>query len=60
VYIPPYLNQGFKQPNFTITETDWQYGGQYQIHVQLFQGTTATMRVSLIAATVRALLIKGD
>ncbi|EIN04521.1 galactose oxidase [Punctularia strigosozonata HHB-11173 SS5] len=51
VYIPPYLNQGFKQPTFTITETDWEYGGTYQIKVQLFQGTTSTMRVSLIAAT---------
>lgn len=49
VYIPPYLNQGFKQPTFTITETDWALGGQYTIGVTLFQGTTSTMRISLIA-----------
>lgn len=49
VYIPPYLNQGFKQPTFTITETDWELGGTYTIHVTLFQGTTGTMRVSLVA-----------
>ena len=49
VYIPPYLNQGFQQPTFTITETDWELGGQYSIQVTLFQGTTGTMRISLIA-----------
>ena len=49
VYIPPYLNQGFKQPTFTIQETDWELGGKYQIEVTLFQGTTNTMRVSLLA-----------
>ena len=49
VYIPPYLNQGFKQPTFTITETDWALGGQYTIDVTLFQGTTDTMRISLVA-----------
>jgi len=49
VYIPPYLNQGFKQPQFTITETDWAYSGQYNIVVTLFQGTTSNMRVSLVA-----------
>ena len=49
VYIPPYLNQGFTQPTFTITETDWALGGQYTIEVTLHQGTTSTMRVSLIA-----------
>ncbi|KAF8452229.1 hypothetical protein L210DRAFT_3499268 [Boletus edulis BED1] len=51
VYIPPYLNQGFKQPTFTLTETDWDLGGQYQIEVTLFQGATDTMRVSLVAAS---------
>ncbi|KAH7906672.1 copper radical oxidase-like protein [Hygrophoropsis aurantiaca] len=51
VYIPPYLNQGFRQPEFTITETDWELGGQYQITVNLFQGTTSTMKVSLVAAS---------
>ena len=49
VYIPPYLNEGRTQPNFTITETDWEYGGQYEINVNLFHGDTSTMRVSLIA-----------
>jgi hypothetical protein len=51
VYIPPYLNQGFKQPTFTIAETDWALGGQYSIVVTLFQGTTSGMRISLIAAS---------
>jgi len=51
VYIPPYLNSGFTQPTFTIAETDWAYNSQHQITVNLFQGTTATMRVSLIAGT---------
>lgn len=49
VYIPPYLTEGRTQPNFTVTETDWAYGGQYQITVNLHHGTTDTMRVSLIA-----------
>ncbi|KAI9462093.1 copper radical oxidase-like protein [Boletus coccyginus] len=51
VYVPPYLNQGFTQPTFTIAETDWALGGQYPITVTLFQGTTSTMRVSLVAAS---------
>ncbi|KAF7796994.1 hypothetical protein EIP86_008184 [Pleurotus ostreatoroseus] len=51
VYIPPYLNQNRTQPNFTITETEWQYGGKYDISVNLFHGNTSTMRVSMIAAT---------
>ena len=51
VYVPPYLTSGLAQPSFTITQTDWAYGGQYQIQVTLHQGTTAGMRVSLIAAT---------
>ena len=49
VYVPPYLTQGRTQPNFTITETDWDYNGQYQIQVNLFHGDTSTMRVTLIA-----------
>ena len=49
VYIPPYLTDGRKQPSFTVDQKDWAYGGSYTIHVQLFQGTTSTMRVSLIA-----------
>ena len=48
VYIPPYLSNGLTQPNYTITETDWEYNGQYTINVNLFQGTTATMKVSLM------------
>ncbi|KAL4076636.1 glyoxal oxidase [Scleroderma yunnanense] len=51
VYIPPYLNQGLQQPQFTISQTDWAYSGQYSIVVTLFQGTTSTMRVSLVAAS---------
>jgi len=51
VYIPPYLNEGFKQPVVTIQNADWAYGEQYQIKVQLFQGQTSGMRVSLVAAT---------
>lgn len=50
VYIPPYLNQGFQQPTFTAPNTDWAYGETVTItNVQLFQGTTATLRVSLLA-----------
>ena len=49
VYIPPYLNEGRTQPSFNITETDWEYNGQYTITVQLHYGTTDTMRVSLVA-----------
>ncbi|TFK51378.1 copper radical oxidase [Heliocybe sulcata] len=51
VYIPPYLNQGYRQPEFNITETDWEYNGQYQITVKLYQADTSTMRVSLLAAS---------
>ena len=49
VYIPPYLSQGLTQPVVTVTNTDWAYGGQYQITVKLSQGQT--MRVSLVAAS---------
>lgn len=49
VYIPPYLTDGRQQPSFTIAQNDWQYGGQYTFTVDLPQGTTDTMRVSLIA-----------
>ena len=51
VYIPPYLNQGLTQPVVTVPNTDWAYGGQYQINVGLFQGGVGNMRVSLVAAT---------
>ena len=50
VYIPPYLNEGRIQPNFTLTgSTDWSYSGSYPFTVNLPQGTTSTMKVSLIA-----------
>ncbi|KAH9958446.1 copper radical oxidase [Russula dissimulans] len=48
VYIPPYLSLGLKQPIVTVPNTDWAYGGKYQINVQQFQGQT--LRVSLVAA----------
>lgn len=48
VYTPPYLSTGLTQPEFNITNTDWSYNEQVQITVKLFQGTTDTMRVSLI------------
>ncbi|KAJ7659270.1 copper radical oxidase [Mycena polygramma] len=51
VYIPPYLVQGHIQPSFNITSTDWAYGTQHTVTVTLHQGTTSTMKVSLIAAT---------
>ncbi|OBZ73298.1 putative fungistatic metabolite [Grifola frondosa] len=51
VYIPPYLNEGRAQPSFTVSENDWTYGGTYTIDVTLHQGTTSTMKVSMIAAT---------
>ncbi|KAJ7905890.1 glyoxal oxidase N-terminus-domain-containing protein [Mycena leptocephala] len=51
VYVPPYLAQGLTQPSFNITNTDWAYGSQHTITVTLPHGTTATMKVSLIAAT---------
>ena len=50
-YYPPYLTQGLTQPAVTVPNIDWAYNGQYQINVQLFHGTTGTMRVSLIGAT---------
>ncbi|KAF8882972.1 copper radical oxidase [Infundibulicybe gibba] len=51
VYIPPYLNQGFTQPQFNISVTDWAYGGKFTItNVKLFQGTTAAIKVSLVSA----------
>ncbi|CAK5270562.1 unnamed protein product [Mycena citricolor] len=50
-YYPPYLTQGFKQPSYTINnDTDWAYGSTHKITVTLHQGTTANMRISLVAA----------
>lgn len=51
VYHPPYLTDGRTQPTYTITNTDWQYGQTYHINVNLFQGSTAGIKVSLLAAT---------
>ncbi|KLO11660.1 galactose oxidase [Schizopora paradoxa] len=50
VYTPPYLSNGLKQPEFNITNTDWAYNEKVEITVQLFQGTTDTMRISLMGA----------
>ena len=57
VYIPPYLSQGLQQPQFTVTEIDWVYSGQYNIVVTLFQGTTSNMRVSLVAGMFISTLV---
>ena len=51
VYVPPYLTDGRTKPTYSIVDKDWQYGQTYDINVNLFQGSTADMRVSLIAAT---------
>lgn len=56
VYYPPYLTQGRRQPNFTVEENDWDYGGTYTISVTLYEGTTDTMRVSMIAGTFRSFM----
>ncbi|KAH7102496.1 glyoxal oxidase N-terminus-domain-containing protein [Auriculariales sp. MPI-PUGE-AT-0066] len=52
VYYPPYLSTGRTQPTYTITNTDWAYGAEITINVNLFHGTTGTMRVSLLGAVV--------
>lgn len=49
VYYPPYLTEGRIQPNVTVQNNDWEYGGQYTIDVELYQGTISDMRVSLVA-----------
>ncbi|KDR73047.1 hypothetical protein GALMADRAFT_142740 [Galerina marginata CBS 339.88] len=52
VYIPPYLNQGFQQPTFTLPKNDWAYGSTNTvINVKLFQGPMANLKISLVAAT---------
>jgi hypothetical protein len=49
VYVPPYLSQGFTQPTYNLSNSDWAYNQVVTItNVQLFQGTTATMRVALV------------
>ena len=59
VYTPSYLNQGFRQPLFTITETDWAYLGNYSIAVILFEGGTTGMRVSLVAGMFVSIRAQG-
>lgn len=53
VYIPPYLNEGRTPPTFNISNTDWDYNGQYTIsNVHLFQGQVPSdLRISLIAGS---------
>ncbi|OKL57192.1 hypothetical protein UA08_07338 [Talaromyces atroroseus] len=46
VFIPPYLLSGAARPAYTITETDWAYGGTYTITVTA--GNVANLKVSLI------------
>jgi hypothetical protein len=50
VYIPPYLNEGKRQPTVSVADNDWTNGGSYDIVVQLFQGNTGGMKVSLIGS----------
>lgn len=50
VFVPPYLLSGLAQPTYTITNKDWTYGASITITVSLKQGTTATMKVSLLGA----------
>ena len=47
VYVPPYLATGQIQPTFNITETDWDYGGQYQI-TNVVTPQNAGTRISLL------------
>ncbi|KAJ3826706.1 hypothetical protein F5880DRAFT_1628591 [Lentinula raphanica] len=52
VYVPPYLNQGIRQPEYNISETDFGYSQTFEITgVQVFHGSIANVKVSLIAAT---------
>jgi hypothetical protein len=46
VFIPPYLLSGAPRPAYTISETDWAYGGTYTITVTA--GNVANLKVSLI------------
>ena len=59
MYIPPYLTEGRTQPQFTLPEREWTYGGTYSFTVNLFHGTTDTMRVSLIAGALSANSARG-
>ncbi|KZT66328.1 copper radical oxidase [Daedalea quercina L-15889] len=52
LYYLPYVTDGRTQPNFTVEENDWDHGGTYTaISVGLYEGTTDTMRVSMLTAT---------
>jgi len=48
-FVPPYINSGLSRPTFTITKTDWQYGGTYQITVT--SGSLSNLRISIIGAS---------
>jgi hypothetical protein len=50
VFYPPYLLSGLTKPTFTMSDHDFGYGESFTITVTLHQGTTAGMRVSLLAA----------
>lgn len=50
VWVPPYLTSGLTQPTFTSSSHDIAYGATWTVTVNLHQGTTANMRVSLLAA----------
>ena len=50
VFIPPYLMSGLAKPTFTVTNTNWAYGQAVPLTVTLHQGTTATMKISLLGA----------
>lgn len=59
VYLPPYLTAGLKQPEFSLTQTDWAYGRKYTLtNVKLYQGVAAGVRVSLIAGTFPFVRVK--
>lgn len=52
LYIPPYLANGQRQPEFTLASKDWAFGARVTISgIRLFQGSISGVRVSLIAAT---------
>ncbi|KAF5341564.1 hypothetical protein D9757_014739 [Collybiopsis confluens] len=51
VYVPPYLNTGIRQPQYSITATDFGYNQKFTItNVQVFHGSIANIKVSLVAA----------
>jgi hypothetical protein len=50
VFMPPYLLSGAIQPSYTISKTDLAYGETFTVTVTLHQLTTASMKISLMAA----------